>query len=133
MAGKIPKPKKCISKEEAKELQKNWCNTRSEKLQKKMGFEDARSFWWSLEELEEYLAYVKQESKEQGISNPGIKVHLGAYSPQKCKKNRGYSTVFFVPTGAKAGAIGKDGSGDPINYDIQPFNYGNHDDPPNDY
>ena len=134
MANEIPKPKKCIQIDEARDLQKNWCNTRSEKLHKKMGFEDARDFWWSVEELEEYLAYVKQESTKQGIKNPGIRFHLGSYSPKQCKMNRGYTTLFMAPTGSKPGAIGKDGGvDDPINYDIDPYNRGGHGYPPNDY
>ena len=134
MANEIPKPKKCISKDEARELQKNWCDTRSGKLNKKMGFEDRRDFWWSLEELEEYLAYVKQESTKQKVKNPGIRVHLGAYSPKKCKHNKGLATLFLAPTGAKPGSIGKDGNGDePVNYDIEPFNLTGGGYPPNDY
>ena len=134
MANEIPKPKKCISKDEARELQKNWCDTRSGKLNKKMGFEDARDFWWSVEELEEYLAYVKQESAKQGIKNPGIRFHLGAYTPTKCKYNKGLSTLFLAPTGAKPGASGKDGGADdPINYSIEPFNRGGTGHPPTEY
>jgi len=134
MANEIPKPKKCIQVEEARDLQKNWCNTRSQKLHKKMGFEDTRDFWWSVEELEEYLAYVKQESTKQGIKDPGIRFHLGSYSPKQCKMNRGYTTLFMAPTGTKPGARGKDGDGgnDP-NYNIAPYNFGELGNPPKEY
>ena len=86
MAKKVQKPEKCIKVEEARELHDNWCKKRGKRLQKKLGFEDAREFHWSVAELEEYLAYVKQESKEQGITDPGIRIYLGAYSKEKCKK-----------------------------------------------
>lgn len=133
MAKKVQKPQKCINVEEARELHDNWCKKRGKRLHKKLGFEDAREFHWTVAELEEYLAYVKQESAEQGIENPGIRVYMGAYSSSKCKMGRGYSTLFFAPTGARPGASGKDGRDDENNYEIDAFNKGGSGFPPNDY
>ena len=95
----LQKPNKCISIEEAKELEKNWCDTRQGAIDKCMTFEDSREFWWSLEELQEYLNYVREESNKQRIVNPGIRVYLGAYSKKKCKDGKGYSTIFLSATG----------------------------------
>lgn len=133
MAKKVQKPQKCIKVEEARELHNNWCKKRGKRLHKKLGFEDAREFHWSVAELEEYLAYVKQESEEQGIKDPGIRVYLGAYPKSKCKMGRGYSTLFFSATGSRPGASGKDGGIVENNYDIPAFNLGQSGHPPNDY
>jgi len=133
MAKKIQRPQKCINVEEARELHNNWCKKRGKRLQKKLGFEDAREFHWSVAELEEYLAYVKQESEEQGIKDPGIRIYMGAYPKSKCKMSKGMSTLFLAPTGSRPGASGK-GDGDPENnYDIPAFNKGGSGFPPNDY
>ncbi|MFD2565647.1 hypothetical protein [Aquimarina rubra] len=133
MAKKVQRPQKCITREEAKELHDNWCTKRVGHLKKNLGFEDAREFHWSVAELEEYLAYVKQESAEQGIKDPGIRIYMGAYPKSKCKMKKGMSTLFLAPTGSRPGASGK-GDGDPENnYDIDAFNKGGNGFPPNDY
>ncbi|WP_024771318.1 hypothetical protein [Aquimarina macrocephali] len=124
------RPAKCITQEEAKELQHVWCCTRTPEIDKCIGFEDTREFHWSVEELQEYLKYVKKKSKKQGIDNPGIRVYLGAYPKGKCKMDKGYSTVFLAPTGAPAGEMGKGGDSAPNNYGIEPFNEGGAGNPP---
>jgi len=127
---KRKKPKKCISVEEAKELQKVWCDTRTPEIDKCMGFEDAREFWWDLEELMNYLKYVRKKSRKMGIDNPGVRLYLGAYPAEKCKMERGYATAFFAPTGAPAGELGKGGDSAANNYLIVPFNRGGSGKPP---
>ena len=118
------KPEKCITVEEARELHGNWCNHRGKHLEECLGHQDNREFWWSVAELEEYLEYVKAESKEQGITDPGIRIYLGAYSKETCKMGKGYSTLFMTPTGSPAKSLGKDGYGAQNNYNIAPFNRG---------
>jgi len=133
MAKQVQRPQKCITEKEARELHDNWCAKREGHLKKNLGFEDARDFYWTLEELEEYLAYVKQESAQQGIKNPGIRVYLGAYSKEKCKIGKGLATVFLAPTGSRPGGKGK-GDGDPENnYQINGFNLSGGGWPPNNY
>ncbi len=131
MAKKVPT--KCISKEEAQELQKTWCNTRTPEIDRCIGFEDTREFWWSVEDLQEYLKYVKKKSRKMGIDNPGIRMYFGAYPETKCQAGKGYSTLFLSPTGAPAGGLGKDGDTAPNNYNIPPFNSGQSGEPPVDY
>ncbi|GAA4278416.1 hypothetical protein [Aquimarina mytili] len=131
MAKKVPK--KCITVDEARELQKVWCDTRTPEIDKCIGFQDTREFWWSVEELEEYLKYVKKQSKKQGIDDPGIRIYFGAYPESKCKMHRGYSTVFLAPTGAPAGSFGKGGDSASNNYEIQPMNGAGAGFPPKDY
>ena len=99
---KKKKPEKCISVKEGRALQKAWCDTRTPEIDKCLGFQDKREFWWSVEELQDYLKYVKRESKKQGVENPGIRIYFGAYPKGECKMHRGYSTVFLSPTGTPA-------------------------------
>ncbi len=129
----VKKPKKCIKVEEAKELQKVWCDTRAPEINECMGFEDTREFHWSVKELMKYLKYVKQQSKKQGIKDPGIRVYFGSYPKSKCPDSKGYSTVFLAPTGSKPRASGKDFDNEPNNYSIEPYNWGNSGNPPKVY
>ena len=133
MKKEIQRPQKCITEEEARELQDTWCNKRAKHLKKELGFEDTREFHWSVAELEDYLAFVKQESKKQGVKNPGVRIYMGAYPKEKCKMKKGYSTLFLAPTGSKPGASGKDGIADENNYGIAPFNKGGYGFPPKIY
>ncbi|WP_103865314.1 hypothetical protein [Aquimarina sp. I32.4] len=126
---KKKRPEKCISVEEAKGLEKNWCDTRTPEIDKCLGFNDTREFHWSVAELQEYLKYVKKQSRKQGIDNPGIRIYFGAYPKEKCKMNKGYATVFLAPTGAPAGEQGKGGAHAPNNYSIAPYNWGNSGEP----
>jgi excinuclease UvrABC nuclease subunit len=118
----MAKPAKCISESEARQLQQNWIDTRAKDIKKDMGEEDARQVFYTVAELEEYLAYVKTESTKQGISTPGIRIYFAAYNDDKSKK----ATVFLAPT--KGDTTASDN-----NYNIEALNRGNHGWPPNNY
>lgn len=118
----MSKPAKCIPVSEAKDLFNNWTNTRSTALNRSDGSKDACDFIYSIAELEEFLAYVKQESAKQGIKDPGVRIHFAAYDAANSDK----ATVFLAPTkGTASNAL--------ANYDIEPLNRGNTGWPPNKY
>ncbi len=123
------RPKKCISVEEAKGLQNNWKNSRGKEIERGQGYEDTREFSFSVEELQEYLDYVKEKSREQGVVNPGIRIYFAAYPKNGPKKS--YSTVFLAPTkdGASLGTEGESEN----NYEIEPLNTVNGGKPPMEY
>lgn len=116
------KPSKCITEQEARDLQDNWVNTRGASIQNSRGVEDSREVVFSLADLEEYLAYVKSESTKQGIKEPGVRVYFGAYNDA----NSTNATVFLSPT--ISSSMDADN-----NYNLSPFNtvLGGH--PPKDY
>ncbi len=127
------KPKKCISVDDAKKLQKKWVETRGKDIENCEGYEDTREFWYSLDELQEYLDYVREKSKEQGVKKPGIRIYLGAYPQTNAKKS--FSTVFLAPTKEKSKNLQSKTaeSGDENNYDIEPLNQNNGGHPPSNY
>lgn len=126
------KPKKCISVEEARKEQDEWVRTRGKDIREGEGYEDTREFWYSLDELQEYLDYVREKSKEQGVKKPGIRFYLGAYPTTNEKK--GYATMFLAPTKDAQGEIEKaDEDSDPNNYEIDPMNVVTSGFPPTNY
>jgi len=117
----MEKPKKCISVEGAKALQIKWQESRAKDIDLAQGYQDTREFWYSVEELQEYLNYVKEKSTEQGVKNPGIRIYFGAYPKSSIKKS--YSTVFLAPTKERSAPAEDETSVNAVNnYDIEPLN-----------
>src|SRR5690606_41361430 len=83
---------KLISTEKARELQSNWVGNQGMAIEKN-GFKDVRDFLFNLEDLQEYIDYVRVRSREQGIDNPGIRVFFGAYVAVR----ENDETVFLSP------------------------------------
>lgn len=118
----MKKPAKCISVQAARVLQDNWAETRKPAIDKALGYEDAREVFYTIEELEEFLNYVKVESEKQGISKAGIRIYLAAYNNDSSNK----ATVFLAPTMS-------DDKNSNNNYTIDPFNEGQSGWPPKNY
>lgn len=94
------KPKKCITVEEAKELEKNYVDTIEKTLEKSLGCQECREFWWSIEEIEEYIKYVKKKARKKGYKNLGLRFYLGKYG--KDQHEHEHTTMFIAPTGIHA-------------------------------
>jgi len=56
--------------------------------------QDNREVWFELEEIENYIKYVKNSSDSLGYENLGLRVYFGAKEVDGVIKN----TAFFVPT-----------------------------------
>mgnify|MGYP000123370623 CR=1 FL=1 len=98
-------PKDIISVAEAKILSNNWEKNNQTEIDSTIEVEGSRkktrSVWWSLNEVNEYLAYAQAKSDSLGYTMTGVRVYLGNYGTSKkgTKKNR--NTMFIVPTGPK--------------------------------
>lgn len=123
-------PQKCIPVEEARELQNNWKKSRGKAIEAGQGYEDTREFWYSLDELQEYLDYVREKSKEQGVKNPGIRFYLSAYS--KLPKKKSFTTIFLAPTRENEDEVEVEEVNE-NNYEIAPLNTVAGGWPPKDY
>ncbi len=130
----MAKPSKCIPVAEAKALQDKWKETRALEIEQAQGYQDTREFWYSLEELQEYLDYVKEQSTAQGINKPGIRIYFGAYAKTSLKKS--YATMFLAPTKEKSAIIEgeeENSNNTENNYDIEPLNTVTGGNPPKEY
>jgi hypothetical protein len=95
------------------------------------------SSWYSLEDLEGYISYVKQQAAEKKVNVNGIRFYFGVYPENmKDKSKAGQNTMFMCPT--KAGMkLSKDGDNECNSDDIieiSAMNYGDGGKPPkNEY
>ncbi|GGD11477.1 hypothetical protein [Hyunsoonleella pacifica] len=92
-------PRQTISYKYAKTLEEEFVNTRYKAIKKVLNVDDTREFWFDLEELKKYIAYVEYEADRLGYENLGIRIYNGAYPDDKKFPDPGLSTVFLVPTG----------------------------------
>ncbi|VXB69134.1 conserved exported hypothetical protein [Flavobacterium sp. 9AF] len=99
---KHDEPTQLISNKVAKELNQNYNRTRHSIISQTINKEDANSAWYSLEELENYIYYVKKQGKEKGYDVDGIRFYLGAYpDTQEYDTKANMTTIFLTPTGKK--------------------------------
>lgn len=127
----MEKPKKCISRQEAKELQKRWWQTRGKAIERSEKHKDVCAVKFSVAELEEYLNYVKEKSGEKGIEDPGVCIWMGSYAPGNGKPS--LSTVFLSATKPKSENIEEEQSDFEDNPEIEPYNTGAGLWPPGEY
>ena len=89
---------KLITPDIAKEWAEIYTRTRYDSLTRALGFEDNRTTWYSIEELENYILYAKQEAKKKGITINGFRLHL-AVNPDNFYQERGpLTTIYIAPT-----------------------------------
>jgi hypothetical protein len=84
-------PAKCITPQQAKNLQNSWITTRQVAIERAIGRTDTREFFFTVAELEEFLDYIKSNSQDE---DPGVRIYLGAYNTV----TNGYATLFMAPT-----------------------------------
>lgn len=102
--------KKLITHEDAQILFDEYTRTNNKVLaDSRNGNPDSRWYSFTIEEMEGYIQYVKEQAKEQNIKNVGIKIYMGKY-PANHPTNKmakpefgGYQTIFLMPTAKKQG------------------------------
>ncbi len=99
---KIIKPKGVVSPGQAKILNDNWTEYREpavDSAARRQGRnKDDRSTWWSIDDLENYIAYSKQQTDSLGYSITGMRVYLGLYGKNAGQAKKNLTTMFIVPT-----------------------------------
>lgn len=95
----INEPKQLITSEFAKQLNQEYIKERANLKAKINGEEDANAVWYSLEELENYINYIKEEGESKGIEVTGIRFYFGVYPKNTEEKGKaGKTTIFLTPT-----------------------------------
>ncbi|MFI2744629.1 hypothetical protein ACG2LH_17980 [Zhouia sp. PK063] len=90
-------------------------------------FKVSASSYYTLEELEAYIEYLKTEAQDKDYVVEGIRIYFGVY-PEVAEKG-GYNTCFLSPAGRKKGGVG--GSETPGDItDLDPLNHGTEGQPP---
>ncbi|MBL0737820.1 hypothetical protein JI750_13025 [Flavobacterium sp. GN10] len=132
------KPSQLITKEFARQLNVNYNNKKASLSAKREQKEDANAIWYSLEELENYIHYIKTNGAKDGYNVDGIRFYFGVYPDDEAHGEKaGLTTLFLVPTGKKAKsnteqvqsfALMQEMSSDIQS--LEPMNYGNIGRPP---
>jgi len=133
--------KKLITHQDAQVLFDEYTKTNNKILtEARNGQPDSRWYSFTIEEMEGYIQYVKEQAKEKNIKNVGIKIYMGKYSANhpanKMAKPEfaGYQTIFLMPTTKKEATDARRG-GSTDEYEkiesIQPMNMTNLSPPPN--
>ncbi len=125
---------KQISVEKARELQKNWIENQGTAIDKAIGTTDVRDFLFDLEELQDYINVVRDQSREQGISNPGLRIYFAAYGDDQERR----ATIFLQATKDLKSSVQQadsfqDDEGAEDNLEIRPLNTVQGGFPPIDY
>ena len=102
----IIKPNGVISVTQAKALNANWSQYREaavDSAAKKQGRnKDNRWTHWSIDDIENYIAYSKDQADSLGYEMTGIRVYLGVYGDNAGQTKKNLTTMFIVPTGKKS-------------------------------
>ncbi|KAF2337015.1 hypothetical protein [Flavobacterium daemonense] len=133
------RPTQLITKKFAKELHTNFMKYRASIIAKYIKKEDANAAWFSINELENYIHYIKSKGEKTGYDVNGIRIYFGVYPEEtKYAEKAGLMTVFLTATGKKiktpkAGEIqtfALMSDGNPDISSIEPMNYGSIGRPP---
>ena len=106
-----PAPKGLITSKNSEQLDRAYnarydaVNVYLESESGEQNFKDNRSSWYSIDDVEKYLAYAKNEATNLGYEMNGIRIYLGAKNPESGQKV-GYTTMFIVSTGNKKNSKG---------------------------
>lgn len=77
------RPTQLITKKFAKELHLNFMKYRARIIAKYINKEDANAVWFSVEELEKYIHYIKAKGERTGYNVSGVRFYFGVYPDEK--------------------------------------------------
>ena len=97
----IVKPKGVVTPAVAKNLNDNWTNKLKNAVDSAAGRPDNRSAWWSIEDIEDYITYSRNQVDGLGYELDGLRVYLGVYPGNAPNGKADYQTMFIVPTGKR--------------------------------
>lgn len=96
------RPTQLITKKFAKDLHLNFMKYRAGIIAKYIKKEDANAVWFSVEELENYIHYIKTKGEKTGFEVKGIRFYFGVYPEErKYAEKAGLMTLFLTATGKK--------------------------------
>ncbi|OXG06958.1 hypothetical protein BC749_107173 [Flavobacterium araucananum] len=100
---KIPgRPTQLITKKFGKELHTNFMKYRASIISKYIKKEDANAVWFSIEELENYIHFIKTKGEKSGYTVSGIRFYFGVYpEDRQYAEKAGLMTLFLTATGKK--------------------------------
>ncbi|MDD7886159.1 hypothetical protein [Flavivirga sp. 57AJ16] len=105
MSTKFEIPDGVIERDRAQNLNNNWTEYREAAVdsaaQQQGRKKDNRWTSWKLKDIENYLAYSKNEAERLGYNMTGIRVYLGVYGENAGSSKKNLTTMFIVPTGKK--------------------------------
>lgn len=102
MEKELERPTQLITRKFAKELHLNFMKYRASIIAKYIKKEDSNAVWFSVEELENYIEYIKSKGEKTGYDVNGIRIYFGVYPEQKkYAEKAGLMTVFLQATGKK--------------------------------
>lgn len=98
----LRKHTKLITKKFAQELHSNFMKHRASIIAKYIKKEDANAVWFSLEDLENYIHYIKSKGNKTGFEVKGIRFYFGVYPDEKqYAEKAGLMTLFLTATGKR--------------------------------
>lgn len=74
----MSKPTECISVLGSKALQARWMTTRTVDIENAQRSKDTCAVTFNIDQLQQFIDYVKEESQNQGMLKPGIRVYFAA-------------------------------------------------------
>jgi hypothetical protein len=127
----VAKPQNTISPKNARSLQKRFIRTRAAVLKDTLGYDDVRDVTFSLNDVEQYIKYVKQQMPGTDPADIDLRIFFGT-NPPSAQYKEGLSTIFMAPIVKSPTQQG----GFFMNYmqtGLDPLNKGTGGMPPNDY
>ncbi len=116
------KTNKLISTKTAKEYIAEYDSLKYGAISKVTGKPDALEFYYTIAELEGYLAYVKSKAEKQKVSVSGIAISLAAY-PKGARENYDdLTTIVLRPFTSKEDAKSLEATEEKIIETIDPLN-----------